>query len=141
MTQPYSKALREQVVKSVSAGISRRAAALLFDVSIGFVVKLMKQWHREGSIDPKPMYVRLLAPHADKIWAIVVAQPSLTVDGIHRQLEIEGIRASRATLWRFLNSIGLTRIKRKALRQGVIGQTTVHPLSANADRPQVSPSV
>lgn len=141
MTLPYSKALREQIVKSVTSGISRRTTAQLFDVSIGFVVKLMIRWHSEGTTEPKQMYLRVLAPHADRIKAIVFAQPSLTVDGIHKLLEVEGIRASRVTLFRFLNSIGLTRKRRKALRQGVIKQKKARGSPAKADHPRVMPSM
>lgn len=141
MTLPYSKALREQIVKSVASGVSRRTTAQLFDVSIGFVVKLMNRWHSEGTIEPKAMHVRALAPHADRIRSIVLAQPSLAVDAIHRQLEAEGVHASRVTLYRFLDSIGLTRMKRKSLRQGVTKQKRARGTSAKADQRPVSPSI
>ena len=40
MTRPYSVDLRERVVRAVEAGLSRRAAARRFEVSVSFVVKL-----------------------------------------------------------------------------------------------------
>jgi transposase len=37
--------LRERVVRAVEAGLSRRATARRFAVSISFVIKLMQRWH------------------------------------------------------------------------------------------------
>ncbi|RUU94972.1 IS630 family transposase, partial [Mesorhizobium sp. M1A.F.Ca.IN.020.03.2.1] len=42
MPKPYSLDLRERVVRFVEAGHSRRAAAAHFEVSVSFVVILMR---------------------------------------------------------------------------------------------------
>lgn len=130
MTQPYSKALREQIVKSVASGVSRRTTAQLFDVSLAFVVKLMQRWSREGTIEPKPQHVRALAPHAAAIRAMVAERPRITIDEIHGQLALDGIRVSRASVSRFLAAVGLTGARRRALvsaanRPPVDGQTAL----------------
>jgi transposase len=44
MTRPYSVDLRERVVRAVESGVSCRATAAKFEVSVSFVVKLMQRW-------------------------------------------------------------------------------------------------
>lgn len=119
MTQAYPTALRRQIVSSVTAGISRRAAAQLFDVSLGFVVKLMQRWYRDGTFEPKLTHTHLLTPHSDRVWSMVVNRPCITIDDIHRQLTLDGVRVSRAAVWRYLAAIGLTRAKRRSIRMTV----------------------
>jgi transposase len=52
MARPYSVDLRERVVRAVENGVSRRATAAKFEVSISFVVKLMQRWRRRGTVQP-----------------------------------------------------------------------------------------
>ena len=53
MPQPYSLDLRERVVRFVSSGRSRRAAAAHFEVSVSFVVKLVKAYDVRGDLAPQ----------------------------------------------------------------------------------------
>jgi Homeodomain-like domain len=53
MTRPYSVDLRERVVRAVEAGLSRRAAARRFEVSVSFVIKLLQRWQRQGTVQPE----------------------------------------------------------------------------------------
>ena len=116
MTRPYSEDLRERIVRVVDSGTSRNAAARRFDVSVSFVVKLMQRWTRRGTIKPdqyggwkKPK----LAPHADRIRALVAENCDITIDELRVLLAAEGIEAKRSTLGDFLLAQGLTRKKRQ----------------------------
>ena len=55
MPRPYSMDLRERVVGAVEAGMSRRAAARLFDVSESAAVKWSQRLRATGSVAPSPM--------------------------------------------------------------------------------------
>ncbi len=116
MTRPYSEDLRERIVRVVESGTSRNAAAKQFDVSVSFVVKLMQRWRRRGTIKAdqyggwkKPK----LAPHADRIRALVAENCDITIDELRVLLAAEGIEAKRSTLGDFLLAQGLTRKKRR----------------------------
>lgn len=115
MTAAYSEDLRERIVRVVDAGTSRNAAAKKFDVSIGFVVKLLQRWRQRGTIKAdkyggwkKPK----LAPHAARIRALVAETCDITIDELRRVLAAEGIETKRSTLGDFLLAQGLTRKKR-----------------------------
>ena len=81
MTRPYSVDLRERVVRAVEAGLSRRAAARRFEVSVSFVIKLLQRWRRNGTVEPERYggWKRAaLAAHAERVHALVAAEPDLT---------------------------------------------------------------
>ena len=116
MTRPYSEDLRERIVRVVESGSSRNAAAKRFDVSISFVVKLMQRWQQRGTIKAdkyggwkKPK----LAPHADRIRALVKQNCDITIDELCVLLAAEGIETKRSTLGDFLLAQGLSREKRR----------------------------
>ncbi len=128
MTRPYSVDLRQRVVRSVEAGASRRATATRFEVSVSFVVKLMQRWQRQGTVQPGQYggWKRsTLAPHAERVQALVAAEPDLTIAELRARLAAEGIAASPAGISRFLAACGLTRKKK-----------TCH--AAEQDRPDVA---
>jgi transposase len=54
-TRPYSVDLRERVVRAVEAGLSRRATAWRFEVSVSFVIKLLQRWRRDGTLGVAPV--------------------------------------------------------------------------------------
>lgn len=68
MTRSYSFDLRERVARFVEGGGSRHAAAAHFGVSVSFVVKLMAESCKTGSLRAKPVgggrYSKL-DPHRD----------------------------------------------------------------------------
>ena len=115
MTAPYSEDLRERIVRVVDGGMSRNAAAKQYDVSISFVVKLLRRWRQRGTIKAdqyggwkKPK----LAPHAARIRALVAETCDITIDELRAVLAAEGIEAKRSTLGDFLLAQGLSRKKR-----------------------------
>ena len=54
MARPYSVDLRTRIVRAVEAGLSRRAAAAKFEVSVSFVVKLMQRWRARSFFSRQP---------------------------------------------------------------------------------------
>jgi transposase len=130
MTRPYSVDLRERVVRAVEAGASRRATAAKFEVSVSFVVKLMRRWRRLGSVVPDRYggWKRsALADHAERVHALVAAAPDLTIAELRRRLARAGIDTSPAALSRFLTAAGLTRKKRRRMRLNASGRTSPRP--------------
>ena len=110
MTRPYSEDLRERVVRVVESGTSRNAAAKQFDVSISFVVKLMQRWKQRGTIKADKYggwKKSKLAPHGDRIRALVMENCDITIDELCVLLAAEGIEAKRSTLGDFLLAQGL----------------------------------
>ena len=116
MTRPYSEDLRERVVRVVESGTSRNAAAKQFDVSISFVVKLMQRWKQRGTIKADKYggwKKSKLAPHGDRIRALVMENCDITIDELCVLLAAEGIEEKRSTLGDFLLAQGLSRKKRQ----------------------------
>ena len=100
MTRPYSEDLRERVVRVVESGTPRNAAAKQFDVSISFVVKPMQRWKQRGTIKADKYggwKKSKLAPHADRIRALVTETCDITIDELCALLAAEGIEAVGAT--------------------------------------------
>ena len=99
MARPYSVDLRERVVRAVENGASRRATAAKFEVSISFVVKLMQRWRQRGTVQADRIggWKRsTLAAHAERVRALVTAEPDLTIAELRSRLAAEGIATSRS---------------------------------------------
>jgi transposase len=89
MTRPYSVDLRERVVRAVEAGLSRRAAARRFEVSVSFMIKLLQRWQRRGTVQPERYggWKRaILAAHAARVHALLRVEPDLTLAELRRRL-------------------------------------------------------
>ena len=117
MPRPLSLDLRERIVEAVEAGSSRREAAEQFEVSVSCAIKLVQRWERTGSVAPAAMGGKkpfVLAAHADRVRALLAAQPDATLDELHAQLTGAGIKVSRSAIGRFLQALGWTRKKRRS---------------------------
>ena len=82
MAKPYSRDLRERVVRFVEEGHSRRAAAAHFKVSVSFVVNLTSVFRATGSLEPKPSGGRRhakLQPHRTFLLTRADEQPDITM--------------------------------------------------------------
>ena len=55
MARPYSRDLRERVVRAVEGGLSRRQAAVVFELAASTVVEWVRVWRESGSLSAKPM--------------------------------------------------------------------------------------
>ena len=117
MTRPYSEDLRERVVRVVESGTSRNAAANQFDVSISFVVKLMQRWKQRGTIKADKYggwKKSKLAPHGDRIRALVMENCDITIDELCVLLAAEGIEAKALDAWRLSSGSGAESQKKTA---------------------------
>jgi transposase len=116
MARPYAVDLRARIVRAVEAGLSRRAAAAKFEVSVSCVVKLTQRWRERGTLAPARIggaKRSTLAAHAERVHALLAAEPDLTIAELRGRLAAAGIVASRSALGRFLLAAGLTRKKRR----------------------------
>ena len=107
MARAYSVDLRERVVRAVENGASRRATAAKFEVSISFVVKLLQRWSRRGTVQPDRIgggKRSALAAHAERVRALVAAEPDLTIAELRQRLAADGIAVSRSGLGRCAGS-------------------------------------
>ena len=118
MASAYSKDLRVRVIRSVEAGMSRRATARLYDVSVSFVIKLVRRWRDSGTAAAKPMggtKEHRLAGYEAVVRDLVRRNPDMTLDELRARLVEAGIAVARTSVWRFLEAIGLTLKKRRSM--------------------------
>ncbi len=126
MPRPYSVDLRERVVRSVEGGLSCRQTAKRFHVSVIFVIKLLQRWRDRETVEPSAFgghKMSVLSVHADRVRALVTAEPEITIDNLCGQLAQDGVQASRSAVGRFLLDLGLTRKKRRHAPQNKIDRT------------------
>ncbi len=103
MARPYSRDLRERVVKAVDDGLPRRRAASLFKVAISTVVDWLRVWRESGSLSPKPMggdHSSRLTAERDWLLGRIAAVPDLTLEEIRAELAARGIHVGYGTVWR-----------------------------------------
>lgn len=131
MPKPYSIDLRERVVAMILSGMKYREAAERFAVSVASVSRWLELHRRAGTVAPEPFGGRktsTLAPHENKIRALVAGEPDLTLDAMVERLAADGIQTRRTTLHRYLQKLGLTLKKRRSGRPSRIAKTS--PLRA-----------
>jgi transposase len=118
MPRPYSLDLRERVVRFVDAGHSRHAAAAYFGVSVSFVVILMRNYRRTGSLAPKPGGGRRhskLDPHRAFLLGRVAQKEDITMPELAAELAAAtGIQTAPASLSRWFIRIGYSFKKNAA---------------------------
>jgi transposase len=120
MTRPYSMDLRERVVAAVAGGLSRRAAARLFDVGTATVIRWMQRQTATGSCAAKAMGGRrraVLLTERDWLLARIAVAPDLTVRTLRAELAERGTKVSYDAVWRFLRDERLTFKKKPARRR------------------------
>ena len=83
MTAPLSNDLRLRVVSSIESGLSRRAAAAKFDVSIASAVRWYQRYKRTGSVAPAAIggdrHSHRAEAHADRVLGWIAEQRDLTL--------------------------------------------------------------
>lgn len=127
MARPFSKDLRERIVSAVDGGLSRRAAARQFTVSVSCVIKLVQRWRRQGTVAPGQMggwKDHALAEHEELVRSLVATRPDLTLDELRDALARDGIRIGRSSVRRFLLARGLTLKKRRSAPPSRTGPTS-----------------
>jgi transposase len=106
MTAPLSNDLRLRVVLAIEGGLSRRAAASKFVVSVASAVRWHQRYKRTGSVEPDSMggdrTSHRIEAHAAKVLRWIDEQRDLTLAEIANRLAEEGDRFALTTVWRLL---------------------------------------
>jgi len=117
MARPYSRDLRERVVRAVEGGLSRRKAAAVFELAASTVVAWVRVWRESGSLCAKPMggdhNSRL---KGERAWLLerIAAVPDLTLEELRAELRGRGIHVGYGTVWRFCAGEGISFKKNRA---------------------------
>jgi transposase len=117
MARPYSKDLRERVVRAVEGGLSRRRAAAVYAVGIATVIAWVKVWRESGRLAAKPMggdHSSRLRAERDWLLQRIEAAPDLTLEEIRAELAARGKRVGYGTVWRFFAAEGISFKKNRA---------------------------
>jgi transposase len=120
MARSLSQDLRSRVVAAITGGLSRRAAAERFGVSIASAVRWMDAWRRTGKIaaqrqggDRRSERIEAFAP---TILGALNAKVDMTLDELVALLvRRHGQRFARSTMWRFLDRHAMT-VKKNGAR-------------------------
>ena len=118
MARPYSRDLRERVVRSVEGGLSRRRAARVFGVGIATVIEWVRVWRESGSLNAKPMGGdRNSRLKGERAWLLkrIAVVPDLTLEEIRAELRDRGI--GYGSVWRFFDAEGISFKKNRARRR------------------------
>lgn len=108
MAAPYSADLRKRVVQAFESSGDAEDVAATFGVSRAWVHRLAQRKRETGSIAPRPQTkfrTRVLAPHEERLKALVAATPDATLAELRAQLPTT---AALSTLWLTLGRLGLT---------------------------------
>ncbi|MER9484170.1 IS630 family transposase [Mesorhizobium sp. M0494] len=128
MPKPYSLDLRERVVRFVEAGHSQHAAAAHFGVSVSFVVILMRNYRKTGSLVAKASGGRRhskLDPHRAFLLGHVAEKDDVTMPELATELvAATGVQVAPASISRWL------------IRNGYRFKKTL--LASEQDRPDIS---
>jgi transposase len=120
MTAPLSNDLRQRVVRAIDAGLSRRAAAAKFDVSIASAVRWYQRFKRQGDVRPARIggdrTSHHIEAHADKIIGWIEGNKDITIKEIREKLAGEGHSFSHGAVWRLLDRHDYTFKKRQRMQ-------------------------
>lgn len=127
MARAYSQDLRDRVIDAALSGVSARQVAARFGVgdatAIVWVRRARESGERAARKQGQPRRSKL-DPHRDYLLERVARTPDLTItELLERLLADRGLRASRATLWTFLDRCGLTFKKSPPTRASRIART------------------
>ena len=91
MTRPLSNDIRERLVSTVDAGLSRRSAAKRYGVAASTAIKWVDQWHRTGDVGPRPQggdhRSHRIEAHAGEILAWIEETPDITLGELAGRLD------------------------------------------------------
>jgi transposase len=118
MARAYSEDLRGRVMAAVRGGLSCRAAAERFGVSVSTAIRWVRVWRETGAVCAKPVggdqRSRATEAHAAAILALVAEAADATLDEMQARLAEREVRLGRTTLWRFFDRHGITVKKRRS---------------------------
>jgi len=116
MTAPLSNDLRLRVVLAIERGLSRRAAAAKFDVSVASAVRWHQRYKGTGSVEPDAIggdrSSHRIEAHAATVLAWVDEKRDITLVEIGERLASQGHVFAPSTIWRLLDRHDYTVKKR-----------------------------
>lgn len=128
MGKPLAMDLRKRALAAVDAGMSRRAAAGRFGVSVSSVIRWDAQRRATGKFAPKPQggdtrSRRIEARHAEVMAAFEEARDQ-SLEELRVRLADRGVATSSSALSRFFQRHGMTRKKRPGTLSNRIARTS-----------------
>jgi len=113
MAKPLSEDWRIRVVWAVDGGMSRRAAAERFGVSVSSAIRFVKEWRESDATRAKRVggdqRSQRIEAHHETIMRAIEAKPDMTLVEIAEMLESEhGASFAPSSIWRFLDRHGVT---------------------------------
>jgi transposase len=128
MGKPLSMDLRTRALAAVDGGLSRRAAAGRFGVSVSSVIRWDAARRETGGFAPKPQGGDTRSRRIEAQRAIVMRaleeERDQSLEELRARLAEQGVAASTSALSRFFQRHGLTRKKRPATRSNRTGPTS-----------------
>ena len=126
MARAYSQDLRDRVIDAALSGTPARKAAARFGIgdatAIVWVRRAREGGERRARKQGQPRRSKL-DPHREYLLGLIAETPDLTISELlERLLADRSVRASRATLWTFLDRCGLTFKKSLPMRASRIGR-------------------
>jgi transposase len=128
MGKPLSMDLRARAVAAVDGGMSRRAAAGRFGVSVSSVIRWDAARRGTGGFAPRPQggdmrSRRIEAQHAAVMGAFEEERDQ-SLEELRARLAERGVAASTSALSRFFQRHALTRKKRPGMPSSRTGPTS-----------------
>lgn len=120
MVRPLSNDLRERLVLVVEReGISARAAAARFGVSVSSAIKWVRRYRETGSVAPAKIggYKPNILSGAHGDWLVERTQTDFTLRGLVAELAERGVKVDYVQVWRFVHARGLSFKKKRAARR------------------------
>lgn len=120
MSSTLSNDLRWRVVYAIEGGLSRRAAALKFEVSIASAVRWHQRYKRTGTVEPDKRggdrHSHRAEAHSSLVLSWIDETPDITIPQIRERLLERGHTFSKSALWRLIKRHGCTVKKRQAMQ-------------------------
>ena len=120
MARTLSQDLRDRVVSAIDGGMSCRAAAAHFDVSISSAIRWRRLALEHGRAVAKPRggdrHSGRIEAHGDFIKQLLAKQGDITLVEIQAQLSERGAPVGIGIVHRFFARHGITRKKRPGTR-------------------------
>jgi transposase len=127
MGKPLSMDLRARSLAAVDGGMSRRAAAGRFGVSVSSVIRWDAARRETGGFAPRRQGGELRSRRIEAQKAVVMAaleERDQSLEELRTRLAERGVTASTSALSRFFQRHGLTRKKRPGTQSSRIGPTS-----------------
>jgi transposase len=119
MGKPLSDDLRIRVVVAVKDGLSRRAAAKRFGVSVSSAIRWVGLEKETGTVSHRPMggdRNAKLGKHRQFLLDLIKAEPDLTLQEIRQRLTRRKAKVGYGTVWRFFAKEAIS-FKKNSARQ------------------------